>query len=199
MHCGKFLVFEEPLQLSRWIAVLRHTLYDGWSACLYRDVVSWHYRRRLILQSGSLRRNSHHQSNGLAGQCILRREITGRYLALPQSVVKFQGGRSHPQRTVAVHRLMNYGATGPFIFLRVHPYRFVVLLPRARPSFLIYFARQQSVLARIHFRVSRLLREPLQLQRLCERKEQWGDDEESGGERYQSAVSWGFGKVRELF
>lgn len=75
---------------------------------------------------------------------------------------------------------MNDRSAGPFIFLGVHSNRFVVLLPRARAPFLIYFASQQRVLARIHFRVSWLFREPLQLQRLCERKEQWGDDEEQG-------------------
>lgn len=51
-------------------------------------------------------------------QRVLRGEIAGCDLALPQTVVELQSGRSHPQGTVA-----NVWPSYPLVFLQVHPDR----------------------------------------------------------------------------
>lgn len=49
---------------------------------------------------------------------VLRGEVAGCHLALPQAVVELQSGRSHPQGTIADVR-----PSYPLVLLQVHPDR----------------------------------------------------------------------------
>lgn len=99
-----------------------------------------------------------HEQPGLLGrECVLAGKVTGRDLALPETVVQDQGGMFDQQGAIAA------ATARQLVFLRMHSHRCPVLLPDALAPPVPYHATQLHIVTGRHFLISRRLLDELLL------------------------------------